>query len=83
MPGYQNETYSFTHTAIYDGSSDESLLRNEYSCRGIAWDSGTVVVTGLDGVDVTLPAWMAGKLWPGQFTALKATSTATSIMVGW
>lgn len=81
---FQQSLSSFTHTEVYDGASDVSLLRNEFACRGIAWDSGTVVVTRFtDGLDVTLPEWMAGKLWPGAFSALKATSTATSIMVGW
>lgn len=44
--------------------------------------AGTLIVTGLDGEPVTLPAWDTGKTWFGQFTAITG-GTATSIVVHW
>jgi len=51
--------------------------------RLVAGGAGTLVYTGLDGVDVTLPATVAGQVWDVQAVALKATSTATNVVVFW
>lgn len=49
------------------------------TCGGV----GTIVVTGLDGVDVTLDATQVGQTFFIQAIALKAASTATKVSVYW
>jgi hypothetical protein len=51
-------------------------------CRQIVIaTAGTLVVTGLDGTDVTLPS--GPLVWDIQALALKATSTAQGVVVLW
>jgi len=51
--------------------------------RLIAGSTGNLVITGLDGVDVTLPVSFAGQVFDIQATNLKNTSTATNVVVVW
>lgn len=57
---------------------------NNKACRGITvGTSGTLVYTGLDGVDVTLPAMGVPWRWDIQASVLKNTSTAQNVVVHW
>ncbi|MEI9950798.1 MAG: hypothetical protein WDO74_17915 [Pseudomonadota bacterium] len=51
--------------------------------RIIVLTSGTLVFTGLDGVDVTTPSLPSGFVLDVQATALKAASTAQNVLVIW
>jgi hypothetical protein len=51
--------------------------------RLVAGVAGTIVYTGLDGVDVTLPSTVNGQVWDLQALVLKATSTAQQVVVFW
>lgn len=52
--------------------------------RLIAGSTGNLVITGLDGVDVTLPVSFAGQTFDVQAVGLKATgSTSTNVIVVW
>jgi hypothetical protein len=51
--------------------------------RIIVLTAGTLVLTGLDGVDVTLPSLPAGFVLDVQAIALKAASTAQGVVVVW
>jgi hypothetical protein len=51
--------------------------------RIIAGVAGTVVYTGLDGVNVTLPSTGNGQVWDVQAIALVNTSTAQQVVVFW
>ena len=55
------------------------------ACRRIViGTAGTLVLTGLDGVDITLPSLPAGYTLDGQFTAIKAAgSTAFNLIIQW
>jgi len=53
-------------------------------CRWIICGAvGTLVATGLDGVDVTLDVVVVGQRFDIQATGLKATSTAQKVSVYW
>ena len=45
--------------------------------------AGTLVYTGLDGVNVTLPSTVGGQTWDVQAIALVNTSTAQQVVVFW
>jgi hypothetical protein len=51
--------------------------------RLVVITSGTLVYTGMDGVDVTTPTLPAGFIFDIQATALKAASTAQNVIVVW
>ena len=51
--------------------------------RLIAGSTGNLVITGLDGVNVTLPVSFAGQVFDLQATNLVNTSTATNVVVVW
>lgn len=79
--------------AAYDIGANDPLKLNrpglnnpsegQPSRRLVAGGAGTIVMTGLDGIDVTLPSTVAGQVWDVQAVALKATSTATNVVVFW
>lgn len=78
--------------ADYDIAASDPLKGKLYGiqegrpCRRlIAGVPGTIVYTGLDGTDVTLPAIadVNGFVWDVQALALKDTSTATNVVVQW
>jgi hypothetical protein len=75
-----------TLTRAYDATAADLDLTVEGTgpCRAITvFGSGTVVVTGVDGVDVTLPDPGGNWTHVGAYKAIKDTSTATSIVVSW
>jgi len=51
--------------------------------RIIVLTAGTLVLTGLDDVDVTTPSLPAGFVLDVQAIALKAASTAQNVLVVW
>lgn len=70
----------------YDPSSVDVDLIDEGGdqCRWVTvFASGTLVVVGSDGEEVTLPAAPNGHTFIGYFKELKSTSTCTSVVVGW
>ena len=66
------------HDLIADG-----LLNKPCRWITVVDDAGTIIVTGMDGADVTLPAMPKGYNHIGQFKTIKSTSTCTSVIVTW
>ena len=53
------------------------------SRRIVVGTAGTLVYTGLDNQNVTLPSTVAGQIWDIQAIALVSTSTAQNVVVFW
>jgi len=78
--------YSITANDPFKGNLPGLAAPSEgRPCRRIiVLGSGTLVITGIDGVDVTLPAAGAAFVFDIQATGLKASgSTATNVVVVW
>lgn len=71
------------YNILRPASGAAPAVQDEPSRRLVAGGAGTIVYTGVDGVDVTLPDCGAGFSWDVQAIALKASSTATNVVVIW
>lgn len=66
------------------GLADGAVPEGRPCRRIIVLGSGTLVFTGLDGVDVTLPAAGSAFVFDVQATGLKASgTTATNVVLVW
>lgn len=89
VPARNVEASSY-YRVVDPTAADYSITTSDPSgrkrpCRGlIVGATGALVVTGIDGTNVTLPSMSAGHLWPIQAIGLVDSGSAcTSVVVLW
>jgi len=81
---FTSSLYSPTKTLVWPGG-DYSLTYLAAPCRRlIIGTSGELVLTGLDGHNVIIPALPDGFVLDGEYSAIVAAgTTATNVIIQW